>query len=146
MSEDNVSNDFSRNSSNSHLIKQKMATTSIYKNNQAGNSSSRLKLNIEISNGANSNKIDNRSAYSVNSANEDPSVHKKKRDSLILSTYFVPTRNRTSSFTPVERNPSNRVSSNCLASTTSPTSPAQSLHLNSSDSLIRASSDRKRVV
>ncbi|GMM39157.1 TORC2 complex subunit [Hanseniaspora uvarum] len=143
MSEDNVSNDFSRNSSNSHLIKQKMATTSIYKNNHAGSSSSRLKLNIEISNGANSNKIDNRSAYSVNSANEDPSVHKKKRDSLILSTYFVPTRNRTSSFTPVERNPNNRVSSNCLASTTSPTSPAQSLHLNSSDSLIRASSNHQ---
>ncbi|KAL6932807.1 hypothetical protein ACO0R3_001891 [Hanseniaspora guilliermondii] len=127
MSDCNIKNDSVSDPSNSHLIKQKMATSSLYKNRPATSSSSRLKLNIETSNSLYNNKNETRSPYSLSSNYDDVSNNKKKRESLLLSTQFVPTRNRTGSFTPIERNSSNRVNSSGLISTTSPTSPSQSV-------------------
>ncbi|KAL6935734.1 hypothetical protein ACO0OL_001912 [Hanseniaspora opuntiae] len=129
MSDCSIRNDNASDPSNSHLIKQKMATSSLYKNRPATGSSSRLKLNVETSNSLNNNN-ETRSPYLLTSNNDDISSNKKKRESLLLSTHFVPTRNRTGSFTPIERNTSNRVSSSGLISTTSAISPSHSVDSN----------------
>lgn len=130
MSDCSINNKNANDHSNSHLIKQKMATSSLYKNRPASGSSSRLKLNIKTSNSFNNNSNETRSPYLLTSNNDDISSNKKKRESLLLTTHFVPTRNRTGSFTPIERNPNNRVSSTGLISTTSTTSPSHSVDSN----------------